>query len=151
MSQYGINLSEIMPIYQEVIDDLIEKLGKDVRLYYKKKPTQTQENYDALNMGVKKPSYKTGSDDPEYEVKTIRCIIKWYKRINPIDGSLEKSKSQCKIKTYMTNIPDIERADFIIPHDAYVNTRYKIASDTQLIGLGEDRYVIYYLDPILTQ
>lgn len=151
MSQYSINLSDIVPIYQEVIDDLIEKLGKDVNLYTKKKIIESPANYDQINNEKRLPEYKTGVIKPEYEIETIRCIIKWFKRLTLSADGVERQTSQFRIKTHLINAPKIERADFIIPHvDAikHVNTRYKIVSDPQIIGLGEDRYVIYYCDPI---
>lgn len=157
MSQVSFDLTDSIEIFQDALDQLIDQIGKNVKLYYRRDIAPSSSNYDSINQSNRKPSYKDDVSEPSnnedlYDVKTVKCTIAWQRRFNDDEDTVTYKTGRCSIKTQIIHLPDILRADFIVPNsdvEDYHNYRFRVISAPQPTGLAEDVYCKVYLEQIL--
>jgi len=143
------NLAPLIPIYQNGIDNLLLQLGKPVKLFFK--PTKivvSEQDVDVLREEeTLRPSYKTDVLETETENS---IIIKGLLEFNPRDfirlGERAQSDDQIvKIKTMLTDLPNLERAEYCVPdwHGDH-SKRFKMFQTPIPQGLMESRYCVSF-------
>lgn len=145
-----LNIDSLVPLYQDAIDQLINALGKNILVVFKPTVVSTTDAVqdDLRGEGVKSPSFKGAGPTVAANVSTIIGLIKY----NPADyikyfGPIEKGQNIVRIKTFLTNLDDLTRAQYVIPsYDArkYVQAKYKLLREPIPIGLQEDRYCVTF-------
>lgn len=149
------SFNEIVKIYQTEIDSLIENMGKEVTLHFKDTVANVNnEFYDPIHgRDIKMPAYKGTGANPEPTItehtKTIKALI----RIDPSDFrlfagmSVQEPNALIRLKTYLTDIPDLKRCEFIVPFVpdiGIIDTKYHLLREPIPAGLKENRYALTY-------
>lgn len=144
--------SDLVLIYQQEIDSLIDNLGKDITLYFPSTITNvTSEFQDIVRPGeIIKPKYKAGTENNKpiitENVRTIKALIKYNpKNYSDFDIRLNESRNVIRLKTYLSDVPDILRCEYMMPnvdskHILY--TKYTLMKEPVPVGLQKDRYAI---------
>jgi hypothetical protein len=146
------DLSALIPIYQSAIDQLIEQMGKVVLLSFK--PTFTSvEEYDPVYGTPIKNKFKT-SVVKEANTTEIKALLEWNSKnfINREVARVDEPNTFVQLKTYISHIPDLKRAEFIVPNYSSKNLigyKFQIYRDPIPLGLGEDRYCLSYWKRII--
>lgn len=149
------NIDEIVAIYQDSIDTLIDKLGKNVKLVFK--PTVQNVSDELLDPirdnESKKPSYKVEPLEVSVEnYRIIKALIKHTpKEYINFGLKIEHPENIVRLKTYLTDIPDLLRAEKIITNydsEQLISLEYRILMDPVPAGLKEDRYAISFWERI---
>ena len=157
--------AELIGIYQSRIDALINQLGKNVFLEFKKTrvacPNCLFDTMRDRSRGIFRPGgprpFARGRSCPWCKGKgfeetdnnkCIKALLKW----NPRDAadyglSLSDHKGIVRIKTFLTEYKDLVRAETaIVNHDIadIANFRVKLIRGPIPVGLREDRYCISF-------
>lgn len=148
------DLSGIPKIYREQIDNVLNTLGKNVKIVYQPTVTSVNTSFNdpIRNRDTRKPSYKTTNSAPAPAVTensdTIKALINW----NPKDFedygiSVEAGDTIVRLKTYITDLHKLNRADYIIPNvdvEPAHQQKFTMIRQPTPRGLGLDRYVYTY-------
>lgn len=151
-----VSFNNLVSIYAENIDSLIDNMGKDIEIFYPSTVVVNNESFndEVRDQSIKFPSFKgsTATTTTEH-TEIIRALIKHtpkeyvrnaYTKIDQPDGIL-------RIKTYLTHLSKLQRAEYIIPHIeslAMLNSKYRKVGEPIPIGLKYDRYCISYWERI---
>ncbi len=148
----------LVHIYQGEIDSLIENMGKDVEIHFKSTQVSVpQEFFDPIRgEGTRMPDYKnTGSIAAPVETentRTIKALIKHAPSDYEDFGiKVDNPKGIVRLKTYLTDVPDLVRCDFIIPNISskeIIGAKYRIIRAAVPVGLKYDRYSITFWEMI---
>lgn len=150
----ALDLTNLVPVYQQNIDALIEQLGKYVELYFEDTVSNVQPDfYDPVRGGeVKQPSFKGSDTTPSPTVSnnkvTIKALHKYApKEWNVVAPYVNEAASILRLKTFLTDVPNLIRAKYIVPSlgaQGIVNTRFRLLKEAIPVGLQVDRYAITY-------
>lgn len=151
----ALDLTDVVPIYQENIDALIDQMGKTVTLYMKQTTTGVADsNYDPVRNAVKLPAFKTGATGPTLTDNTtsFKALIKWDpKEFKNFSINVNKPQSTLRLKTYITNAHHLARCEYLIPDvstSTYILGKFKLAGPIAPIGLQENRYCVSFWEQI---
>jgi hypothetical protein len=157
--------AELIAIYQNRIDALINQLGKNVLLQFdpirEDCPNCTFDRHRNRSTGIytiggprpfkrgRKCPYCKGRGLLETPVtKCIKCLVKWSPReLKDYGISVENRKGIVRLKTYLTEMDDIIRAKTsIVDYDqrSVTNLRVRKIRGPVPVGLRQDRYCISY-------
>lgn len=147
-----LNLTNVIPVYKDRIDSLIDQLGKDHMLYFDPTITEAPQvsESDSVYGGSKRPNYKS---DTTLETTDNILIFKGLIQYNPKDDIVKELKVMfpsdiVRIKTYISYAPDIRRAKFIIPNYKAAQLTGEVRYTLQRIvvprGLRENFYCVSY-------
>lgn len=157
--------ADLIKIYQDRIDSLINQLGKNVFLIFDPiiEPC-TNCTFDVVgnrSTGI----YKAGGPTPfprgqkcpyckgkgfleRENVKCLKALIKWApKEFSNYQISVQKNEGVVRLKTFLTDAPDIIKAkEAIIDHDIEktFKLRVRLIKGPTPVGLREDRYCVSY-------
>lgn len=154
----GLDLTEVVPIYQENIDALINQLGKDVVLHFKTEVSNVTSDFnDFVRDGsLRLPDFKKTQDNPApvktETTKTIKALL----QIAPggfanYNIRVEDAVLVMRLKTFLTDVPDLKRCSYIVaPTDAVsiVHTKFRLIREPVATGLKVDRYAISFWEAI---
>jgi hypothetical protein len=150
----AIDLTNLVRIYQENIDALLESMGKPVILYFEETITNIKPEFNdsVRDEDLRKPSYKTDIPNSTPSVvqntKTIKALIQYNPRDFESFGiQVNQPDSVIRLKTFLTDVPDLKRCDHIVPNADSVNiveAKYRLLREAIPRGLQEDRYAITY-------
>jgi hypothetical protein len=154
----ALDLSTVVPIYQENIDALINQLGKNVTLYFKTTISNVSEEFDdsIREESLRKPGYKTTSEDPAptetQNTLTIKALIQYnpnnYERFGI---RVNQPSSIIRLKTFLTDIPSILRAEYVVPNvdsKDIIFGKYRLIGDPIPVGLQADRYAVSFWERV---
>lgn len=156
---------ELIGVYQENIDALINQLGKNVYLEFDPAKTICPNcEYDPINKRSRN-IYKTGGPQPfssgrrcpyckgvgftsQPVVECIKSLIKW----NPRDAkkygiAVREGTSIVRLKTYLTHAPSMIRANAALVNveiSDELSLRVKLIRKPIPVGLREDRYCVSF-------
>ena len=150
----NIDIDRVVPIYQDGIDALIDSLGKPVRLFFKDSVDNVNTEYDdQVRPGnTRKPAWKeTSTNNAPNVTENYRDITALIQH-NPSDLdrfniNVEKPEDTLRLKCFLKDVPDLTRAEYIIPnHDDVkaIYAKYKILRQPVPIGLNENRYALSF-------
>jgi hypothetical protein len=130
-----LDLTSLIPTYQEAIDSIIDQMGKNVTLYFKSTVTNVNEGFfDPIRGDIRKPSYsETNSESAPIvteNTKTIKALI----RNTPSDFErfglkVNNPQGVVRLKTFLTDVPDLVRCEYMMPNSDsadYANSRYRL-------------------------
>ena len=150
----SINRSKIIQTYQQAIDEMINKFGKTITLYFKDTLTNVNTTFaDVVRPhDLRRPDHKgqisTPAPTESHNTTTILALVKFepsdYEDLVPTIG---KPLEIMRLKTFLSSVPDLIRADFVIPDpliEGIYNQKYKLAGQPTPRGLGENRYAISF-------
>lgn len=148
------DLTDFIEPYQNAIDSLIDSLGKTVIVHFKPTiVTAIEAESDPIHGGpTKKPSFKPNSVTQTQNTKEIKALIKY----SPNDFisfglKLNIDSNIVRLKTYMNDVPDLIRCEFIVPdsaEDSILGTRFRLLRQPIPIGLGINRYAISFWESL---
>lgn len=151
------DLTHLVPIYQENIDQIILQLGKPVILYFSESVTPVSSGFfDPLRVeNTLMPDFKQTAANPApirtTSTRTILALLKWkpkeYEHFD--DQRVDNPDGILRLKTFLTDIPDLMRCEYIVPNAnsvPIISTKYKLVRQPQPVGLQIDRYAISYWD-----
>lgn len=147
--------TELTKIYEREIDSIIENFGKDCLFVFHETITnQNDDISDPLRDDNRRPNYQSENPQPVSNRETK--IIKVLTRHNPSDyetfgTKLRQPSDIIKIKTYVTNMPDLKRVDYIIPDinvEGYAGARYRLLREPIPRGLKNNRYAVSYWERV---
>lgn len=146
--------SKLVKIYQAEIDSLIQNLGKPITLYFQSTNSNVNDKfYDQLRAeNPLIPDYKkTIAESAPTRVENtriIKALVKWItKDFESYGQEISIPKGTLRLKTFLTDVPDLQRCDYIIPNSnstGVIEVKYKLLRQPQPVGLQEDRYAITY-------
>ena len=151
-----ININELVSTYQNGIDTLLDPnngVSKKVTLVFKEKVENVESDFrDGVRPNsLKKPSWKDGtSSGPQIteHKSNIYALIQHNPRdFNKYNINIKKPEETVRLKTYLSDIPDLQRCDHIIPDADNTGILYKKFTLVQQpipIGLKESRYAISF-------
>lgn len=148
------SFNEIAAGYQSVVNLLIDNLGKDVTLYFKKQITNIDETFIDNNMpgGIKKPFFKENAPSVTQETRTIKAnIVINPKEFKYTELSLNKPNGIVRLKTKMQDVADLMRCEYIVVNSDSSNvimTKYKLIFEPFQYGLVENAFAISYWERI---
>jgi hypothetical protein len=144
----------LVPIYQAAIDDIINKMGKSVVLHFVSTVTNVQTSFDDIvNPGdTRMPDYKETSSVPAPDVventKTIKALHSYApKEWRQVAPHVNEAQSVLRLKTFLTDVPDLTRCQYIVPSSGSQNTipsKFRLLKEAIPVGLQTDRYAITY-------
>lgn len=151
------SFSRLVKVYQDGIDSLISNLGKPMLLLFKQTTTGTvNESFhdQARNDDNLKPSYKQTSVSPApivtYNGKIIQSLVKWNIKNYETYGIRidDETKSIIRLKSYLTDVADLERCDFVIPNVSVnpfdTDFYYIPINQPQNNIISKDDYLLWY-------
>jgi hypothetical protein len=148
----ALDLTNVIPIYKERIDSLIDQMGRNHTLYFKDTivTEPSEDEVDKIFGGSRRPDYKQNSQiEVTKNTKIIKALIQW----NPKDFELKEMRAEfpegfIRLKTYISYIPDMLAADYVVADSDSVaitgELRYKLIRDIIPRGLGKDLYCVSY-------
>jgi hypothetical protein len=147
--------TELTKIYEREIDSIIENFGKDCLLVFHEIITNPNtEISDPLRDDSRRPSYQSDNPQPTSErtTRTLKVLTKH----NPSDYEnfgvkVKQPNDILKIKSYVTDMPDLKRADYIIPDinvQGFSGARYRLIREPIPRGLKNNRYAVSYWEPV---
>lgn len=150
----ALDLSPLIPIYQESISQIIEQMGKNVTIYFEQQVTGVNNKfYDQVTGNAsRKPDFKgTNVSSPpitSQPTSTIKALI----RINPKEFQsygiqIQKPEGIIRLKTYLRNVPDLLRCSYIVPNSDsrdILETKYALIREPLPVGLQQDFFAISY-------
>jgi hypothetical protein len=161
----ALDLSFVVPIYQENIDALIDQLGKNITAYIGEVSTDCPNcDYDPVRK-ASSGRYTSGGPIPfvngttcpycSGKGKTItnvtssfKGLVKWNPRdFNRLDLQINESENICRLKTFLSDIPNLMRAKYIVIDTAAQGTlgnKMYLLRKPIPIGLQESRYAVSY-------
>lgn len=161
----SLDLTGVVPIYQDNIDSLIDQLGKNVILTLGKITTDCPNcEYDSIR---KRSSgrYQSGGPIPfsdgtvcpycegrgkiETEnTATIKALVKWNPRdFNRMELNINEADVICRLKTYLSDVPNLKRASsIIVDSDARRLSEHRmyLLREPTPVGLQSSRYAVSY-------
>lgn len=150
----AINLTDIVKIYQENIDELIVSLGKDVVLHFEEivENVSDGQNDHIRDGSLKYPSFKTqGPTGPTITetTTTIKALLKFNPKdyIIPKGTQIEDMNGVVRLKTFLKEVPDLKRCKYIeVSPDSssIVYNKYRLVREPIPVGLKYDRYAISF-------
>lgn len=160
---------DLIQIYQSRIDALINQLGKNVLLIFDPiiEPC-TNCFFDIVgnrSNGIYRPGgsipFSRGQKCPfckgigfleRENAKCLKCLIKWSpKEMSDYSISVEKRNGVARLKSFLTDVPDIIRAkEIVVNHDieGTIKLRTRLIRGPIPVGLRSDRYAITYVELI---
>ena len=152
-----LGLDDIVPVYQEYIDAIINEMGKYITIYF----ASTVENVNAefhdpvRGRDTRQPAFKATQTNPAPKVtqhtKTIKALI----RIDPLDyetfGKIDQPKSIVRLKTFLSDVPDLQRCEYIIinvPEQDIIDAKYRMLREPIPTGLKQNRYAITFWERV---
>lgn len=161
----ALDLTRVVPIYQENIDALINQLGKTITLYFEPTKTDCPNCIFDSTTGRSSGRYKEGGPIPftngttcpyckgvgfisSNSTRDIKGLIKWNpKEFNRYSVNININTNTCRVKTFLSNVADINKAIYaVIQSDTSSILEQKVYLVRQPIptGLQEDRYALTY-------
>ena len=150
----SIDLSRIVPIYQGIIDDVINSLGKPVLLVYEDSVSSVADDFqDKVNdFETRKPSFKADSisDQPAISINSeiLKCLISHDpKDFKTFDINIKQGTDIVRLKTFLTDSVKLNRCKYIVPNydsTAITNYKYRLLRQPVPRGLQVDRYAVSY-------
>jgi hypothetical protein len=152
----ALDLTNIIKIYQDNIDDLIKQLGKPVVLHFYETITNVNDEFnDPVRPGdIRKPDYTQTQESTAPNVsentKTIKALIQYKPKEfdkQAIDLGINDPRGTIRLKTLLTDVPDLVRCQFIVPNADSQNilkSEYKLVGQPIPVGLAKDRYAVSY-------
>lgn len=155
----ALDLSSLVPIYQENIDALINQLGKPVTLYFEKAITNVTDDFrdPVRDDSIRLPDFKATTENPKPTVSVKTRTIKALVQIAPREfytGGISRAQqpgSIIRIKTFLTDVPDLKRCDYIVPMSddtAFYDGRYRMIREPIPIGLQVNRYAVSFWEKL---
>lgn len=153
----ALDLSQVVPIYQSRIDDIINQLGKNVTLYFKSTVTNVATAFDDPVRGdIMKPAFKTTVAAPAptitYNTRVLKALVKWNPKDFEMYGlTIKNAAGIIRIKTFLTDVPDILRCDYMVPNSdvrGIIDTKFKLIREPIPVGLQTDRYAVSYWERV---
>lgn len=151
------SFNEIVQIYQTEIDSLIDNMGKYVTLYFASTVQNVNPQFHDPVRGrdVRKPAFKSAPGEPAPTVtehtKTIKALI----RIDPLDyrtwAKIDEAQSIVRLKTFLTDVPDLQRCDHIIvnvPERNIIEAKYRLMREPIPTGLKHNRYAVTFWERV---
>lgn len=156
---------ELIQIYQGRIDSLINQLGKNVLLIFDPIIESCTNCLFDISGNRSTGIYKVGGSIPfprgqkcpyckgagfleRENSRCIKCLIKWAPReLFNYGVSVSKNDGVVRLKTFLTDAPDIIRAkEAIIDHDIKktFKLRVRLIKGPTPVGLRQDRYAVSY-------
>lgn len=156
---------DLIQIYQDRIDSLINQLGKNVLLEFdpiiEPCPNCLFDIVENRSTGIyrvggpisfsrgQKCSYCKGQGFLERKVeKCIKCLIKWNpKELKNYGISVQKNSGAVRLKAFLTDAPDIVKAKTaIVDYDIekIFKLRVRLIKGPTPVGLREDRYCVSF-------
>lgn len=147
------DIDKLIPIYQENIDLLLAELGKPVKVVFEKViQSTTNANRDDIRRSSKKPSFKNDAPTVQEEFVMLNALTQHStKPYEDFGIRVDNNTSIVKLKTYMTDIPTLMKAKYIIPNfttAGIIHQRYKLHSQPKPQGLKIDRYAVTFWEPV---
>lgn len=153
-----LNINKLKEIYQSHINWLIDNAGKPVILYFQETVTNVDETFDDFmrDGNIRKPLYKGDNTIPAPTIventKTITALIEY----NPKDfqdygPKVNDPKSIVRLKTYLKDVPDILRCEYMTPSAETIDIlhkHYRLLREPIPFGLREEKYAISYWNRI---
>ena len=141
----------LVGIYEAEIDGLLNTMGKDCLLVFYEVITNPNTGIsDPLRDDSRRPNYQSNSPQPvsNRETKQIRVLTQH----NPSDYEnfgvkIREPNDLVKIKSFITDVPDLKRCDYIIPDinvQGIVGAKYKLLREPIPRGLKNNRYAVSY-------
>ena len=148
-----LDLTGVVPIYQNAIDSIIDQMGKNVTLYFKPTVTgSTASNTDGIRGESKLPSFKQGTPTVTQNTMVVKCLIKYNpKDFNSFGVNANIPNGLMRLKTFLSYLPDLRRCEFVVPNsdvEDMIKTKYKLAREPIPIGLQEDRYCVTFWERV---
>jgi hypothetical protein len=161
--------NELVTIYQENIDALVNQLGKNILIEFDPIITDCPnceiDNIRQRSRGIYKiggpvpfsrgqqcPYCKGNGQLTETPQKCIKALIKWNpKELDDYGISVADDKAKVRVKTFLTDFDDLVRArTIIVDYDqrSVTHLRARRIGGINPIGLREDRYCISYWELI---
>jgi hypothetical protein len=149
-------MSSLRQVYNTEIDALINQLGKDCLLYFEDTIvfSDTAFSDDIRPGAIRKPVAKSPSSAPlvTNNTRTVRALIQY----NPsdfkhFDLKVDKPEGIVRLKTFLTDVPDILKCKYMIPSinsKNYVEARYRLLREPIPKGLQLDRYAVSFWERI---
>lgn len=145
--------ADVVEVYEQEIDGLIESMGKDCLLVFKESVVPPDDpSVDPIYGNSKFDDYKF-SPPIDNLVRTENTkIIKALITHNPSDfvsfvGKVYEPSDLLRLKTYARYVPDLRRCDYIIPDinvkDAFGH-KYRLIRDLIPRGMVNNRYTLGY-------
>jgi len=149
----SINYSQLKSVYQEHMDSLFDNLGKNILLIYEDTvsamPTNTSDKIRGI---AKKPKFKSNQPTITENTETITGLIQWNPtNLEKYGINVVKDKNIVRVKTYLSLVPKLQKANYIIPnYDSknIINKKFKLLKGPVPIGFQEDRYMISFWEEI---
>ncbi len=146
----AFDLTNLIPIYVDNISNLIRQMGKTVTIYYKQTISSIDDTvFDKIHDDFeKKPSYKTNNgENVTNNIETILALIKYAPKdyIN-FNINVSQPDSIIRLKTFIEDVPKLQRAEFIIPSDTQdiIYTKYRLLREVVPVGLKENRFAVSF-------
>jgi hypothetical protein len=148
----------LVKIYQGEIDSLIQNMGKDVIIHFHKTETTVDpEFFDPIRgTGTRMPDYKEtdsiGQPAETNNTRTIKALVKHTPDDYETYGiKVKNPKGIVRLKTFLTDIPDLMRCDYIVPNAgsvAIVGAKFRLIRTPVPVGLKHDRYAISFWEMV---
>lgn len=147
------DVTNVVEIYQDNIDRLIDQLGKTVRVYFDPLKTgMDSDNYSPVHNDKKLPAYKENSVTETRTYVDVTALIKWNPRdVNKYKINFKEGKAIVRLKTMLSDVPNLLRADYIVPNFdsiGVIEKRFKIIAGPIPVGLQEDRYAVSFWEEV---
>lgn len=155
MALSSADFNDLVQIYQEENDSLIDNLGKNILLVFRQ--TVETDVVDGIDDNVRgenfrKPSYKTNVPAVTETTREIKGLLVFDpKDFRRLDNRINIPDNILRIKTYITEIPYLTTCDYLVPNynvSGYTYSKYKLFREPFPIGLKNDRYCISYWERI---
>lgn len=153
-----LDLTNIVKIYQNNIDDLINQLGKIVVICFEDTVSSVTDTfYDPVRGDeLKQPGSKEMdiSQNPSITTnsKTIKALHKYSpKEWNQVAPHINEPSSILRLKTFLDDVPSLLRCKYIIPNSQSQNilyTKFRLIKEPIPVGLQQDRYAVSYWERI---
>ena len=145
-----LDLTHLVPIYQNHIDNLIDQLGKEVTLYFADTVQNVNEKFDdpVRDQSTRMPHYKTTSSDPAptvtHNTRTIKALV----RVSPTDYEsfgikIRQPAEIMRLKTFLRDVPDLKRCEYVV-----YDGKYRLVREPTPVGLKEDRYAVSFWERV---
>jgi|GEM_PF-3528530 len=148
------DLTKVVPIYRAHIDNFINSLGKNIKVVFE---TTVENVSDGFNdpmrpNSIKKPDYKTTTDDGKPTTTENYKIIKGLIQYNPKDFvnfgvNIEDNNNVIRVKTFLADLQYLVRCQYIIPNfdsDDLLLQKFKLIRAPIPRGILHDYYAYTY-------
>lgn len=152
-NEFLTNISQIQDVYANVFDQMIIKLGREVRVFYEPSVTAMPDAArDVVRNQSKLPSHKATQPTQTSPSETIKCLVSWNpKDAEVIGGSINREKTVVRLKTFMIHAPKLLAAKYIIvspENQPLIDIKFRLLKPPVPRGLGKDRYIVTYWESI---